>query len=107
MNLPQDRYIVFEEILSYLFGITTNIYSYQLVSIYDKFLFNESIDFSRFLLTILWLFGNFVMPTMLGSFQQPLLGMIPLDLSIIDVNYITIMCNVEELKILVLVFAVI
>src|SRR5277367_4338590 len=28
MNLPQDHYIVFDEILSYLFGITTSIYSY-------------------------------------------------------------------------------
>src|SRR5277367_6310198 len=87
MNLPQDHYIVFDEILSYLFGITTSIYSYQLVSIYNNFLFNESIDFSRFLLTILWVFGNFVSPTILGSFQQPLLGMIPLDLSSTDVNY--------------------
>src|SRR5277367_4249000 len=65
MNLPQDHYIVFDEI----------------------FLFNESIDFLRFLLTILWLFGDFVTPTMLGSFQQPLLGMISLDLSTTDVNY--------------------
>src|SRR5277367_5170273 len=87
MNLPQDHYIVFDEILSYLFGISTSIYSYQLLSIYDKFLFNESIDFSRFLLTLLWVFGDFVSPTMLESFQQPLLGMIPLDLSSIDVNY--------------------
>src|SRR5277367_1175021 len=87
MNLPQDHYIVFNEILSYLFGITTSIYSYQLVSIYNNFLFNESIDFSRFLLKMLWLFGDFVAPTMLGSFQKPLLGMIPLDLSSTDVNY--------------------
>src|SRR5277367_195071 len=87
MNLAQDHYIVFDEILSYLFGITTSIYSYQLVSIYNNFLFNESIDFSRFLLTILWLFGDFVTPTMLGSFQQPLFGIIPLHLSSIDVNY--------------------
>src|SRR5277367_5657267 len=105
MNLPQDHYIAFDEILSYLFGISTSIYSYQLVTIYDKFLFNESIDFSRFLLTILWLFGDFVIPTMLGSFQQPLIGMIPLDLSCTDINYkilqnyITIMCSVEESKI--------
>src|SRR5208282_4407959 len=87
MNLAQDHYIVFDKILSYLFGITTSIYSYQLVSIYDKFLFNESIDFSRFLLSIIWIFGNFVSPTMLGSFQQPLVGMVSLDLSSMDVNY--------------------
>src|SRR5208282_233981 len=87
MNLAQDHYIVFDEILSYLFGITTSIYSYQLVSIYDTFLFNESIDFSRFLLSIIWIFGNFVSPTMLGSFQQPLVGMVSLDLSSMDVNY--------------------
>src|SRR5277367_6882536 len=72
MNLPQDHYIVFDEILSYLFGITTSIYSYQLVSIYNNFLFNESIDFSRFLLTILWVFGNFVSPTIVVIERVPL-----------------------------------
>src|SRR5277367_4195513 len=48
MNLPQDHYIVFDEILSYLFGITTSIYSYQLVSIYNNFYLMNQLIFHDF-----------------------------------------------------------
>src|SRR5277367_6268329 len=40
-----------------------------------------------FIITMLWVFADFVEPTIMGSQQQPLLGIVPLDISQSDTNY--------------------
>src|SRR5277367_4443961 len=38
-------------------------------------------------MTMLWVFADFVEPTIMDSQQQPLLGMVPLDITQSDINY--------------------
>src|SRR5277367_2537164 len=86
LKIAEHNYIVFDPILNYLFGVTSNIYAPS-VLLYNDFLFDDSIDVTRFIMTMLWVFPDFVEPTIMGSQQQTLLGMVPLDITQSDINY--------------------
>src|SRR5277367_6591602 len=86
LKIAEHNYIVFDPILSYLFGVTSNIHAPS-VMLYNDFLFDDSIDVTRFIITMLWVFADFVEPTIMGSQQQPLLGIVPLDITQSDTNY--------------------
>ena len=86
LKIAEHNYITFDPILNYLFGVTSNIYAPS-VLLYNDFLFDDSIDFTRFIMTMLWVFADFVESTIMGSQQQPLLGIVPLDVTQSDINY--------------------
>src|SRR5277367_29401 len=60
VKIAEHNYITFDPILNYLFGVTSNIYAPS-VLLYD------SIDFTRFIMTMLWVFADFVEPIIMGN----------------------------------------
>src|SRR5277367_1452148 len=84
----QWQFLVFNSVLSYILGITEN---YDCNStppiVINDFLFDDSIDLTRYTIEKIWVHADFVVPQIVGNTYFPLLALIPLDVGNASVSY--------------------
>jgi len=82
------QYVMFNPMLSYILGITDN-YDCNTTppAITNDFLFDDSIDLTRYTIEKIWVHADFVIPQIVGNTYIPLLALVPLDVSNASVSY--------------------
>src|SRR5579864_7750058 len=55
--------IVFNNVLDFLFGVTENLFDRRLVKLEYGCAFLNSIDYTPYTISTLWIYGNFIHPT--------------------------------------------
>src|SRR5277367_2631769 len=83
-----EQYIIFNPMLAYIVGILEDYHSTaNPLSLTNDFLFDDSIDLTRYTIEKIWVHADFVAPQIVGNTYFPLLALTPLDVSNASVSY--------------------